>query len=65
MVLDANKEKYLSINRIAIAERASIEEVDLPSPYPAIFISVTRGRRWLQRHRKTQFSFGSTSAYVI
>ena len=27
-----------SINRIAIAERASLEEVDGPFPYPAIFI---------------------------
>ena len=26
-------------------------------PYSAIFISVTRGQRWLQRHRKTWFSF--------
>ena len=25
-------------------------------PYPAIFISVTNGRRWRQRHRKTRFS---------
>ena len=30
-------------------------------PYSAIFISVTRGRRWRQRHRKTRFLFGSTS----
>ena len=34
-------------------------------PYSAIFISVTRGRRWHQRHRKTRFPFGSTSPYVI
>ena len=34
-------------------------------PYAAIFISVTRGRRWRQRHRKTRFSFGSTSSYTI
>ena len=27
----------------------------------AIFISVTRGRRWRQRHRKTRFSFGFIS----
>ena len=39
MVHAANKEKYSSINRIAIAERASVEEVDGPSPYSAIFIS--------------------------
>ena len=35
MVHAANKEKYPSINRIAIAEKASPEEVDRPSPYPA------------------------------
>ena len=29
-------------NRHAIAERASLKEVDRPSPYSAIFISVTR-----------------------
>ena len=33
----ANKEKYSSINRIAMAERASLEEVDRPSPDSAIF----------------------------
>ena len=38
MVHAANKEKYLAINRIIIAERASLEEVDWPSPYSAIFI---------------------------
>ena len=27
--------------------------------YSVIYISVTRGRRWRQRHRKTRFSFGS------
>jgi len=37
----ANKEKYSSINRIAIGERAFLEEADRPSPYPTIFISVT------------------------
>jgi len=41
----ANKEKYLLINHIAIAERASLEEVDQLSPYPATFISVTRGQQ--------------------
>ena len=35
-------------------------------PYSAIFISVTRGRRWPLRHRKTRwFSFGSTSSHII
>ena len=33
IVVHANKEKYLSINHIATAERASLEEVDGPSPY--------------------------------
>ena len=51
----ANKDKLSSINRIAIAARASLEEVDRLSPYPAIFISVTRGQRWSYRHRKTRF----------
>ena len=37
----------------------------LHEPYSAIFISVTRGRRWHQRHRKTRFLFGSTSPYTI
>ena len=46
----ANKEKYSWINRIAIEERASLEEVDRPFLYP---ISVTRGRWWRQRNRKT------------
>ena len=41
----ANKEKYLLINHIAIAERASLEEVDQLCPYPATFISVTRGQQ--------------------
>ena len=58
-------ERLSSINCIAIAERASREEVDRPWPYSAIFISVTWGRLWHQRHRKTRFSFGYTSAYVI
>lgn len=38
----ANEENYPLINRLALVERASIEEVDWPSPYPANFISVTR-----------------------
>jgi len=38
MVDATNKEKYSSINCIAIAKRASLEVVDLPSPYFAIFI---------------------------
>ena len=50
----ANKEKYSSINRIAIAERASLEEVDRPFLYP---ISATRGRWWRQRNRKTYFCY--------
>ena len=33
MVQAASKEKYSSINRIAIEERSSLEEVDRPSPY--------------------------------
>ena len=33
----ANKEKYSSINRIAMAERAFLEEVDRRSPDSAIF----------------------------
>ena len=37
----AKEEKYTSINRIAIAQRAPLEEADRPSPYPAVFISVT------------------------
>ena len=40
----ANREKYSSLNGIAIAESASPEEVDGSSPYPVVFISVTRGR---------------------
>ena len=35
----ANREKYSSINRIAISERASLHDVDRHSPYPAIFLS--------------------------
>ena len=36
----ANKEKYSLINRIAIAERASLEEVDRPSHIPPyLFLS--------------------------
>ena len=38
MVHATNKEKNSSINCIAIAKRASLEVVDLPSPYLAIFI---------------------------
>ena len=53
-------EKYWSIKRIAIAERASLEEVDRPSLSSVIVISVTRGPRRRQRHRKTRFSFGSS-----
>ena len=33
-------------------------------PYSAMLISVTRRREWRQRHRKTRFSFGSSSPYV-
>lgn len=32
-----NKDKYLSINRMAMAESPSLEEVDQLSPYSAIF----------------------------
>ena len=55
------QKKYSSINRIAIARR------DRPSPNPAILISVTRGRGWRQRHRKTRFSFRSyfTLCYLM
>ena len=59
------REVLVDINRIAIAGRASLEEFDRPYPYSAIFFSITRGRRWRQRHRKTRFSLGSTSPYVI
>ena len=34
-------------------------------PYFAISISIARERRWRQKHRKTRFSFGSTSRYAI
>ena len=46
----AIKEKYSSINRIAMAERASPDDVDRPS-YSTLIISVTKGRQWRQRHR--------------
>ena len=36
MVDAANKENYSPMNLIAITERASHEEVDRSSPYPAI-----------------------------
>ena len=62
MVYAANKERYSSINRITVVERATLGEVDRPSPHSAIFISVTKGRRL---RRKTRFSFGSTSLHVI
>ena len=38
MVHAAKKETYSSINRIAIAEGESLEEVDRPYSYSAIFI---------------------------
>ena len=38
MVHATNNEKNSFINCIAIAKRASVEVVDLPSPYLAIFI---------------------------
>ena len=38
MVRAANKEKYSSINRIAIAERASLGEVDPPSLYSGVML---------------------------
>ena len=37
MVHAVNKDKNLKINRIAMAESASLEEVDRSSPYSAIF----------------------------
>ena len=43
-----NKEKYSSINRIAIAERASLEEVDRPSPYSAKPLSCNSTSVWLK-----------------
>ena len=43
------REVYSWVNRIARAERASIEEVDQPSPYSATFVAATRGRRWRPR----------------
>lgn len=42
MVPAAIKERYSSINRIAITERASLEEVDRPSSYSAILVFVTK-----------------------
>ena len=43
----------------------SLEEVDRASPYSAIFVSVTRERRWRERHWKARFSISSTSPFVI
>ena len=39
MVHASNKVEYSSIDRTAIAEGASLEEVGGPSPYSAMFIS--------------------------
>ena len=55
MVHAAIKERYSSINRIGITERASLEEVDRPSSYSAILVFVTKGHRWRQRHRTVMF----------
>ena len=55
MVHAAIKERYSSINRIAITERASLEEVDRPSSYSAILVFVTKRQRWSQRHRTLMF----------
>jgi len=38
MVHAAKKDEYSSINRIATAERSSLEDVDRPSQYSAIII---------------------------
>ena len=66
MVHAANKERYSTRNRIAIAERASLQDVDRPSPYSAIFISVTRGRWWRHRARKhDSHSFYFTLCYLM
>ena len=46
-----NKEKYSSINRIAIAERASLEEADRPSPYSAKPLSCNSTSVWLKVFR--------------
>ena len=40
-MLQTKRTEYSSINRIAISERASLQEVDRPSPYSAISIYVT------------------------
>ena len=40
-MLQTRRTEHSPINRIAISERASLEEVDRPSPYSAISISVT------------------------
>ena len=54
------------INRIVMAEKASLQEVDRPSPYSAIFISVRRGRRWRHRPRKhDSYSFYFTVYYLM
>ena len=50
MVHATNKETYSSINCIAIAEKASLEEIDRPSPYSAIFISITNDIREIGKH---------------
>ena len=55
MVHAASKENCSSINRIAIAETASLEEGD--RPYPHVFLSREDGGG--VRHRKTRFLFGS------
>ena len=42
MVHAANKDKYSSLNRITIAERASLEEVDRPSPRIPTYLFLSR-----------------------
>ena len=61
MVYAVNKEKYSSINRIPIAERASLEEVDRPSPYSTIFTSVTKVDDDVRDIGKHDFRFGLNS----
>ena len=55
MVHAVNKEKYSLINRIAIANRASLEEVDRRSPYSAILICHERTTMTLETLENTIF----------
>ena len=58
IVVHANKEKYSSINHIAIAERASLAEVDGPSPY----FCHERTKMTSETSETTRVSFGSTQS---